>query len=469
MPIIQFCTNSYKSKSLPVSAQRAINVYAEREPPDAKTQVALFGAPGMLPFAVCGTGPIRGMHVMNGVLYVVSGQFLYSVSSTGAVTTLGGLISGNNIVAMADNGSQVCIVNGASGYIYSQTIGFVLISDPNFHAAQSVTFFDDVFVFDWSGTNKFLISNILDGTTYSGLGFATAEVSSPFVLSTVNQQENLLIFCGNRIEIWYDAGTPNMPFQRVDGGVIERGCAAALTPIKEDNSVFFLGDDLIFYRLNGTVPTRISTHAIEDAWRSYAVVSDAYTMSYTWEGHKFIVLTFVNANATWVYDISTGLWHERESYDANNRSYGRWRGSAQASCYQQQFIGDAYSGAIGYLSDTTYTEFGNQIRGVMVSPYEHSDRKRIFVSRFELDVETGVGLTSGQGSNPEIMLQWSRDGGRTFSDLQLWNSAGEIGAYSQRLRWLRLGQARQWCFKVTISDPVKRTIIANSADMYAGM
>lgn len=467
--IVQFATNSYKSQSLPISAQRLVNAFAEREPPDAKTQVAVFASPGMTLFATCGIGPIRGMHVMSGVLYVVSGPDLYSVSSTGAVTVLGGAVSGTNTVCMTDNGTQLLIVNGAKGYIYSEADGFQVITDTNFHAATSATFFDNYFVLSWDGTNKFFISNSLDGTTYSGTDFASAEVAPDFVLSVVNQQENLLIFGGTTIETWYDAGTVNFPFQRIDGGTVERGCAAALTPVKEDNSVFFLGDDRVFYRLDGTIPRRISTHAIEDAWQSYGNVSDAYCFSYTFEGHKFIVLTFVSANATWKYDISTGLWHERVSWDMNNNSYGRWRGSCAAEVYNQILIGDAYTGNIGYLDAANFTEFGNTMQALMIGPVMHSARKRVFHSLFELDMETGVGTTVNPGADPQAMLDWSDDSGRSFCRPQRWTSLGKIGAYTQRLRWTRNGQSRQRMYRLTISDPVRRTVIAANVDISVGM
>lgn len=467
--IVQFATQSYQSKSLPLSAQRCVNAYAEREPPDAKTQVAVFGAPGLTQFAQCGAGPVRGFHVMGGVLYVVSGTTLYSVDSLGNATVLGGAVSGNGIVSMSDNGTQLIIVNGVHGYVYAASTGFQIITDSNFHPATSVTFFDNYFALSWDGTNKFFISNSLDGTTYSGTDFASAEVSPDFVLSIVNQQENLLIFGQNTIETWYDAGTVNFPFQRIDGGTVERGCAAALTPVKEDNSVFFLGDDRVFYRLDGTIPRRISTHAIEDAWQGYGVVSDAYCFSYTFEGHKFIVLTFPTANATWVYDISTGLWHERISWDANGNSYGRWRGACAAQIYNKIMIGDAYSGRIGYLDNAAFTEFGNTMQALMIGPVMHQDRKRVFHTRFELDMEAGVGATVDPGSNPQAMLDWSDDGGRSFCRPQRWQSMGKLGAYTQRLRWLRNGQSRQRMYRLTISDPVRRTVIAASVDLSVGM
>src|SRR4029078_9254693 len=108
------------------------------------------------------------------------------------------------------------------------------------------TFFDQYFVFDRKGTNQFFISGILNGLTYNGLDFASAEVQPDNVLATINQQENLLIFGQKTIETWFDSGAANFPFQRVDGATIQCGCAAAKTPVKEDNAVFFLGDDLIF-------------------------------------------------------------------------------------------------------------------------------------------------------------------------------------------------------------------------------
>lgn len=468
MTVIQFATNSYSSRSLPVSAQRVVNCYAEKEPPDAKTPVAVFGSPGLLPFATCGTGPVRGFNYMNGVAYVVSGQRLYSVTSAGVVTDIGGAIAGTGFTPMANNGTQVCIVNGVNGFIWSAAAGFQVITDANFHAANTVTFFDNYFVFDWAGTNKFFISASLDGTTYNGADFASAEVSSDFVLSIVNQQENLLIYGEKTIESWYDAGAVNFPFQRTGASTIERGCSAKLTPIKEDNSVFFLGDDLMFYRLNGISLQRVSTHAVEQAFQSYSTVSDAYTFSYTFEGHKFVNLIFPTANASWVLDLATGWWHERESWDQNNNSYGRWRGNCCLTAFGKVLVGDAYSGQIGYLDANTFTEFGNTMRALMISPPIHQDRRRVYISTLELDVESGTGLNTGQGSDPQIMMDYSKDGGRTFINLQIWNSLGKIGAYLQRVRWFRMGQSRQWLIRIMISDPVKRVIISATADISVG-
>lgn len=463
--IINFATNSYKSASLPISAQRAVNCYAEAQPKDAKTQVALFGCPGIVTLATCGNGPVRGFHVMGGVLYVVSGQRLYSVTSTGTATDIGGNISGSGVVSMDDNGSQLVIVNGTNGYLYSSTLGFVLISDADFNDANTVTFFDQRFVFDWKDTNKFFASDSLDGTAYTATAFASAE-SRPDNVNAVILSKQILLVCGTAsIEPWQNVGAANFPFERVPGAVIERGLAEPYAICKADNTIYFMGDDRVFYRLDGLSPMRVSTHALEQAWQNYSNTDNLFCFSYAWNGHKFISVTFPSANATIEYDIATGLWHERESWDENNRSLGRWRANCHVSAYDRELIGDAFSGKVGYLSNTTYTEFGNTVQLLATGSPIHGDRKRVFIPRFEMDIEGGVGIETGQGSNPQVMLRVSKDGGRTWGDRQMWRTMGAAGRYLTRMRWLNLGQAREWVFEITISDPVKRTVIAAHADL----
>jgi hypothetical protein len=72
--------------------------------------------------------------------------------------------------------------------------------------------------------------------------------------------------------------------------------------------------------------------------------------------------------------------------------------------------------------------------------------------------EQGVGLITGQGSDPQVMLQFSDDGGRTWSS-ERWRSLGRIGEYRTRTRWLRNGSARDRIYRYAMSDPVRRNLI----------
>lgn len=470
--IIPFATQSYAHDHLPISAQRCVNLYAERQPPDAKTQVSVHGAPGIVTYATCGDGPIRGLHVFGGVLYAVSGPWLYSISNAASpvVTRLGGQVSGSGVVSIDDNGSQICIVNGAHGYVYEATAaGFQLITDVDFNAADTVTYIDGFFLFNQAGTNVVFRSDLLDGTSYDSTAFGDKESKSDNTLGVFNLKEVLYVFGVATIELWQNAGVANFPFQRIPGAVINRGLLASHAYTTEDEALFIIADDRIVYRLTGMQLSRISTHAIERALQKYTTVSDAFGMAYTHNGHKFIAFTFPTEAATWVYDIASSLWHERESRDINGVSLGRWCGNSVVEAYNKTFVGDAASGQIGYLTDTVFTEFSRPIYAQATGPVLHASRKRAFQSLFELDMETGVGLVSGQGSNPQVMLDISDDGGRTWSDMQLWQSLGVLGAYTQRLRWKRLGNFHQRVMRITISDAVRRTIVAANAEIKVGM
>lgn len=469
MPQILLAVESAESRSLPLSAQRLLNYFVERQEADAKSQAPLFGAPGLTAFAVTGAGPVRGAWNFNGVAYEVSGTALYTIDAQGNALKVGDGVGGMGPVSMSDNGVQMGIVNGQSGWMYTVADGLTQIRSPNFYPANTITFVDGYFLFDKRGTNQWFISGLYDGLTYDGLDFATAEAQPGFVTAIVQNLQLEFIICTGHIELWYNAGSANFPFQRYAGGVINYGSEAPHSVLKQDGAIFLLGTDKVFYRLQGNVPIRISTHYIEHVLALDPDLTTVEGITYTLEGHKMLAWTLPSSNRTLEFDISTSKWHERESHDENGYALGRWRARTALNCYGKTLIGDAFDGRVGLLDWSTYTEYGNQICGLIHSAPQHSDRKRLFVSRFELDIQAGVGTTTGQGSDPQMMLQWSKDGGQTWSDLQPWRSVGKIGEFLRRLRWLRMGNARQWVWRITVSDPVQRVIIAAHADIAVGM
>ncbi len=56
-----------------------------------------------------------------------------------------------------------------------------------------------------------------------------------------------------------------------------------------------------------------------------------------------------------------------------------------------------------------------------------------------------------------IMLSSSKDNGRTWS-AERWIGLGPIGTYLTRVIWRRFGSARDYVFKIRMSDPVKFVI-----------
>lgn len=460
---IKFASQSYKSGSRPISTQRTVNMYAERQSQDAKTDVAVFGCPGIVDFSTLGAGPVRGGRAMGGIPYVVSGGSLYSVSEAGVATELGGTISGTGPVSMDDNGTQLCIVNGTSGYIYSVSSGFQIIADADFHAADTVTYADGFFVFNWADTGKFFLSDSLDGMSYDPLLFASAEWVSDNLVAVLNHLEKLHLFGERSTELHANVGAANFPYQRIKGGGINLGLIGPHAIATDKDSIYFIGNDRVAYKFAGGA-AQLSTPALEQEWQGYPVIDDAFAMSYMFEGHRFIAYTFPTQNTTFEFDVTTGLWHERESHDEFGNSLGRWRANCVFEAFGKTFVGDRFSGKIGYLDRSTFTEFGNVVKRELISPPIHGDGKRVFMPSFELNIETGVGLSSGQGLDPQVMLSISDDGGRVFESPEMWQTMGAQGEFKTQLRWLQLGSFYERCLKVIITDPVRCVILSANCD-----
>lgn len=457
---IPFARHSYQTRSKSLSTQRLVNLYPEANPQDTKAPVALIGSPGLVEFCDLGIDkPVHGLHKMNGVLYAVCGNTVFSINSVGTVTTLGTIGANSDRVIMANNGDQIAIVKTDGTAYIATTTTVTQITDGDFRSPSSVTYQDGYFVFTEKDSQILFSSRLRDGTDYDALDFTSAESKPDDAVAVFADHGEVWAFGTEATEVYYNAAETAFPFARVTQALIERGCASRFAIAKEDNTVFWLGDDYVIYRADGYTPQRISTHPIEYAIAQYSIVSDAYGFVYTQEGHKFYVLIFPSGNATWVYDIATNLWHERESFDI-----GRWRVNSFAYCYDKNMVGDYTNGKIYYLDLDTYTEDGETMQAIAHSPPIWRDNRRFSMSEFRVDFDAGVGLTSGQGSDPQIMLQWSDDGGNTWSN-EHWRDMGKIGEYYKRAVWRRLGGSRERTMRITISDPVKRQILGGYAEI----
>jgi hypothetical protein len=456
---IPFAVHAYRHRVLPIAAQRCVNFYAEQQPPDAKTKAAVLGVPGITLFNNLGSAPIRALRVVDGLLYVLRGSALYSVDSDGAETLIGNIFTSTGFVSTAVNSNnELCIVDGLHGWVYSAALGLQQITADAFDPADTVTFQDGYFIFNRKGTGEFFISGLNDGLSFSGTDVATAEGSPDDIRAVISNHRELWLLGHETTEVWYNSGALDFPFERNPGAFIEQGCAAAGSVVALDNSVIWLADDFTVRRADGYVPMRISTHAIEAEIQKYSDVSDAVALTYTDEGHKFYVITFPAGGATFAFDAATQLWHERDSRDGDGDSLGRWRVNAYADAYGKRMVGDV-TGRVGFLDHDAHDEFGFTVRGLLAGPPIHRDRKNIAMSRFEVDIESGVGLNSGQGSDPQAQLDWSDDGGHTWTDLKPWSGMGKIGQYRHRFVWRRMGQFRERILRLEVTDPVRRAVV----------
>lgn len=458
---IPFGEQAYAARSLNANAQELINLFPEINPPSSKDGIVTYPTPGFALFVEVGTGPIRGMLEFNGDLYAVSGTAFFKIDPFGTTTNLGTL-AGTSRVSMARNDLEIIIVNGEQGYTYSVANGYAQITDTDFIKADVVGYLSKRFILPVKNTNQFNISNAFDGTAYGALDFSVVITNPENIVSILTDHAECWLFAEKSINIWiYNNQEVDFPFSEIQGATVEKGCGAIHSPVKLDNTVYWLGDDLSIYSADGYRPLRISTHAIDKEIRSYSAAADAFGYSYHEEGHPFYVITFPSGDATWVFDASmrdpTQAWHQRRS-----GLTGRHRANAYAKAFDRHFIGDYQSGMIYESSLDYYSDNGNIIFRTATTPTIHADRNRVFMDRLEIDIESGEGLTTGQGSDPQAMLTYSDDGGRTWSN-EKFASMGKLGEYRKRLKFHNLGSFYQRIFKLRISDPIRTVIIDANA------
>ena len=423
-----------------------VNIYP-RKSVGGKYPFTLIGTPGLAFFLELPTFPVKGLHVNKGRAFAVTTTKFYEIFANGTYNELGDVIL-NGRVDMEDNGLQIVMVDGINGYYWDAQTNLVKqITVDGFHPSSSVTYQDGYFVFVRDGTGQYFISDLLS-VIFDPNNFATAEGQPDPLVANISDHREIFLFGTETIQVVYNSGAADFPFETNQGAFIEKGCGAKHTIAKQNNTIYFVGSDLMVYQLTGYTPVRISSHAVEKTLKDVDL-SDAFAYTYQDEGHLFYVLTIPARDLTWCFDISTGAWHVRQSYQ-----FGRHQSNNAIFFESKTLVGDFQNGRIYQMASNYYTDDGEPIIREFVLPVVNQGREFLTVDSLEFDMGTGVGLTAGQGDDPELRVYFSKDNGNVYSENFKVGKIGKRGNYLSRAKTNRYGCARQFTFKVEISDPI---------------
>jgi hypothetical protein len=297
-----------------------------------------------------------------------------------------------------------------------------------------------------------------DGTNWDASERAVAESQPDGIVRVFTDHGEVLLFGGDTIEPWGNIGALDFPFLAVKGSIIEMGLAARWTVTKINDGVAFLGKNTNgqaqVYYIRGYTPTKISTVQLDALIESYGGISSASGLGFMDRGHPMYQINFAGAQEglgiSWRYDFTTGLWSE-VAYGENE---SRHRAELQIDFLNRTLVSDYDNGNIYILDAETYTDNGEFIPREIQSRHVFNGGEKLVVNELYVDFEPGVGLQNGQGSDPQVMLQISKDNGNTWGN-ELWTTLGTIGQYLTRVHWRRLGISYDWVFRLRITDPVK--------------
>lgn len=440
---------SYQHRSRAASSSRLVNAFAESLPGDAKTPYVVTRAPGLATWATVGTGPIQATHAAHGLLYVVSDGVLYSVTSAAVATSLGTVVGSVDEVDIDANEDAVVVVSPPNGYYYDGSFHTITDADFTSRGAGDVEFCDDFMLFREPDTGRFFGADVGSASSFDALNFVTAEANPDTMVGM--KVDHRQVFCAGEksCELFENTGVAGFPFEPLRPGLIEIGCINGRTVTKGDNTIWWVADDYTVRRLNGLTPERVSTHAVEQ-WLRTVTVSTLRGGFYSFEGHLCFVLRA--DEGCFVYDVTTGFWHERLTYDG---STWNWRFPVRFA--GKVLVGSTVDGTLAELDPETYDEIGETLRAEWTYQPVYTEGARAFHDRLDLVIETGVGLTTGQGSAPEVMLSFSDDGGLTWFNAPN-RSLGAIGKRNTSVSWVGLGSCSSVhgrVYRLAVSDPVK--------------
>ena len=475
-----FVSGSYESQSPFADLERTVNWYPEPiEPQSVPWSAALYPCPGFLEYVTVSDVNTRALFSMGGRVYGVIGNKVYKFAATNsaAVVTDGTVANDPNPAQIASNGDaggELLIASGGNGYLLTIASNTLTTISALANKCTMAGMIDGYFLAFDSSASKFFISALNDGTSWDATQYAQRSIApDPWKAMVVDGSRQIWLIGEQTGEVWYDAGTSPFPFAPVPGAVFGYGTPAPFSVKLAGTSMCWLSQNVdgagIVVATSGVVPQRISTYAVETAIARYArdsIITDAEALVYSEAGHVFYCLTFPSANATWVFDLTTGIWHERGVWDADAGAFAVWAPRSHCYGFGQHLIGDRTSGQVCTM-DTTYTAEcnGDTIRRLRIPPpmFRAPGVRRMFVSRMELVLETGLGTSTGQGVDPQVMLRSSINA-KTWSHQRL-ASAGKQGEYNAQAVWTRLPSSlKMWVPEITVTDPIPWRIMGAEID-----
>ena len=435
MPLINVPLSGgfYSDEAKNLAVEEAINLYPAIVQTQSPSNPDALRAPaGLTTFSEDGgEGACRGAVRLENKLYTVHGNRFYKVDENGIKTAVGDTVEGTGLVVMVENGVTITVVvpGSAVGYFYK------LVSDSFFEITDQVyldygekidvTYKDGYFVYVTA--KEFFISSLVtedDGTSFDGLDFSTAEISTDDNVACDTIRNELYIFGQNSIEVFQNTGT-DFPFQRIPGAAIDRGLVSTFSTIPFQNRYLFIGagknEGVSIWAGAPGNSERLSTPAIDNILQSVPRddLFNAFSFRYSESGNYFCGFTIPN-QLTLVYDETTSaavgrpIWHKRTSDLAGE---GTWRPSHILQVYGEILCCDTIDGRIGKIDLETFTEYGSNVLRRFNTIYvaNSGDRFRIVLA----DLETQIGITGFTSSPPvvappQVIMRTSEDGGVDF-------------------------------------------------------
>lgn len=461
-PIMASADDRSTRGAVPVQMQ---NVYLDIAPEGAvkRTPYLILPTPGLLHQVTPSPGNnIRGLFSRPGVqdsaLFAAAGDSLFSIAPSWASSNVFTGLTGTSGRVLFDSVSANLLVL-SNNNMFVRSGGVVTqVTDPDFPAGaytlasladRAITSAQGSDTFDWSA-----VGNALD---WPALAFAASARQPDEIRSQIVLGGDLWHFGAATAQIWRAVGGDDEDaFDLLSSLVIDRGIVGRDAIAKLDSLAAWIGEDRTAYQLNGYAPARIPNRDLERRLADLSEQDAARIICLGYSlGSHLNWLVRMPSGAAHVYDLLTQKWHTRKTFEADAfqiAHYARFGGN--------NVVASDTSDKIWTWSDETYDDDGNPIERIVTLHIPFSS-KTAPISNITLDMKTIGQPVSGQGSDPEAMISFSRTGGSITSipdfGIERTVKLGQLGQYGRRPTLWRLGAvnaADGLLLRIRITDPV---------------
>ena len=467
MPPINWPTNTAPGVNPTETGGRLINAYAEKAPTGSRSEVIWRRVAGLLQRFTTAQVTIRGCLMVGSVMYVVSGNKAYSITSAYVVTELTGTVGGTGPVTMARNMKapvpDVLIVHSSGmSQINISGASVAVFSDGDLPSVNSICFVDGYFIVT-SEAGLAYQSGIND-ITFASVDRTAAESDPDGLYRAVASGSDLILMGTASLEFYANAGNPvGFSFNRgvvVPVGLKGPWAVAGFEPGFADTVIFVANDNTV-RKLQGYTPAKISTPELDRLLEAVTDPTALVAWVYQAAGHAYWVLS--GPGWTWVFDVSTGNWHERQTY-----GFDDWRCRYGVNAWGKWFTFDLQSGKAFELSSTARRDGSSPLVWTLRSAQAHRFPGKAVVNKASFDFEVGVGLDAGISpieTEPVVLIRWSDDGGRNWGNpvTRRLGTQGENVPIDINRAGLTGRKGRIW--EMTISDPVEIAFFGGAMDI----
>lgn len=437
MPSLSFGKSSYERSEGDMPELPCINMYAEQAPTET-TGVVLQSRRGLDDRgADMGAGPVEALFqrdgILTGSLFGVSAGALYRAS-----TSLGG-VTGSGAVSIAGNEIGLMTTAGAVLYFYNGTT-LAAVSFPDGASVTKVLVGGSRYIALRANTGQFYWTPAL-GSTFAALDFATAESSPDALRDALYIDDILILFGSETVEYWPNTGSATLPFQPLEGRVIEKGiratgCATAYGPtfawVTNENKVCLQDESTVLSNPGLQAKIEAST--------------DVRLFTFLQDGEEFLALRLDTETQVW----HGGQWSEFTSYGQDN-----WI----PQCSTGSIFGSAVDG-----KTLTFGEGYSDLGGTLERRFRGGtpiNSGGLMVGNMGLRCNPGqTPFLTGDYAEPYVEMRLSRDAGQTWGNFRK-ASLGRQGEYRKKVQWRACGMASQPAllaeFRVTAPVPFRNS------------